>query len=123
MATHRVSSAPDDGTPTSPGGPTPAHRRWPLFLVPAAVVGAVFAFWLWAANAETRELRSLPDQQRLTLFQRLLDDLRNVCDPAPPRSLRDFCRRQAELALKFRECDGNPACQELARRHLSQPRR
>ena len=123
MATHRVISAPDDGTPIGPAGPTPARRRWPFLLASAAVAGAIFAFWLWAANAETRELRSLPEQQRLTLFQRLLDDLRNVCDPAPPRSLRDFCRRQAELALKFRECEGTPTCQELARRHLSLPRR
>jgi len=101
----------------------PPHRRWPWVL--GAALGGLFvlAFWIWASNADTREIRSLPDQQRLTLFHRVLDDLRNTCDPAPPRSLREFCRSQAALALRFRECDQSPACQELARRHVSPPRR
>jgi hypothetical protein len=85
-------------------------------------IGAIIAIW-WTTNAETRELRALPDDCRLPLYHRTVDDLRTICDPAAPRSLRDFCRRQAEVASKFLECDANPACQILIRRHLAQPRR
>lgn len=113
---------PPAGSGAAPA-PRRRARRWPWTLGPAALVVAVFAFWIWATNAEKREIQSLPDPQRRALFHRLLDDLRESCDPAPPRSLRDFCHRQAALALKFRECDTDPRCQELARRHLVQPHR
>lgn len=106
-----------------PAVPSHAAHRWPRAIGAAALLVSVLAFWIWASDADKREIRSLPDRQRLALFQRTLDDLQNSCDPAPPRSLRDFCHRQAELALKFRECDTSPRCQELARRHLLQPRR
>jgi hypothetical protein len=52
-----------------------------------------------------------------------MENLRTICDPAAPRSMRDFCHQEADLALKFRECDADPKCQELARRHLPQPHR
>jgi hypothetical protein len=121
MATLRVIGAPSEASERSDG--PPPHRRWPWILATLLVALFVFSFWIWAGDADTREIRALPDGQRLTLFHRVLDDLRNTCDPAPPRSLRDFCRQQAALALKFRECEQSPACQELARRHASQPRR
>lgn len=98
-------------------------RRLPWALGAAVLLVSVFTFWIWAADADRRELQSLPDGPRQALFHRILDDLHESCDPAPPRSLRDHCRRQAELALKFRECDADPHCQELARRHAAQPRR
>jgi hypothetical protein len=85
-------------------------------------VGACLVIW-WNATAETRDLRALPDAQRLTLYHHTLDNLKDVCDPAAPRSLRDFCHDQAELAARFPECDADPNCQVLVRRHLSQPRR
>jgi hypothetical protein len=65
----------------------------------------------------------MPDAQRLPFYRHTFDNLKEVCDPAAPRALRDFCHRQAELASKFPECDGDQECQELVRRHLSQPRR
>ena len=123
MAAPRGKRALRSVGPQSSGDNPPPHHRWPWVLATALGPLFILGFWLWASNADTREIRALPDQQRLPLFHRVLDDLRNTCDPAPPRSLRDFCRRQAALALRFRECDQSPACQELARRHASPPRR
>ena len=93
--------------------------------LPLAAVGAAVAIWLawWLATADVRAIRALPDGQRLPLFHSTVENLKNVCDPAAPVSLRDFCRQQAELASKFRECEKDPVCQELARRHLYQPHR
>ena len=69
---------------------------------------------------ETREIRALPPPQRQVLYQRTMENLKAICDPAPGRSMRDFCRNQASLALKFNECDDD--CRRTARRHLSLPR-
>jgi hypothetical protein len=85
------------------------------------VVGCVLVWWI--STADTREIQALSDAQRIPLYHRTLENLRTVCDPAAPRSLRDFCHDEAALALKFRECDADPGCRELARRHLPQPRR
>jgi hypothetical protein len=98
-------------------------RRW-AWLPAVALAGAAACFLLWwNATAETRGLRALPDAQRLLFYHHTLDELKDVCDPAAPRSLHEFCQRQAELAAKFPECNANQECQELVRRHLSQPRR
>jgi hypothetical protein len=86
------------------------------------LVGAVMLVW-WSATADERAIRALPEAQRLALLKSTIANLKNVCDPAPPRSMREFCREQAELAVKFRECARDPDCQELARRHLYQPHR
>jgi hypothetical protein len=90
-----------------------------------ALLGAALGIWLiwWSATSDVRAIRALPDAQRLPLLRATVDNLKNVCDPAAPVSLRDFCRRQAELATKFRECVRDPECQQLARRHLYQPRK
>jgi len=97
--------------------------RW-FWLGSASVVfiGVAILVWL-GATAETRALRALPDGQRSALYRRTIENLRNLCDPAPPRSMRAFCREQAALAGKFLECDGSPLCRELVSRHLFQPRR
>ena len=94
---------------------------WGLTATLAALVGATFLWW--SLTAEARALHALPDEQRLALYFRTLANLKNICDPAAPRSLRDFCRGQAELALKFRECEADPSCLVVARRHIPQPRR
>jgi hypothetical protein len=116
------------GSDDPPPLPAPRPRlsrliRW-LLVGATLVAGTILCTaWWWVATTDARALRALPDQQRIPLYQRTVETLRNVCDPAPGRSMRDFCRRQAEIAIAFRECDASPACQELARRHLSQPHR
>lgn len=88
----------------------------------AAVVLLVTAgYWWWSSEGEGREIRALPPAQRQGLYQRTMENLKTVCDPAPGRSMREFCREQATLALQFPECDDD--CRRTARRHLSLPRR
>jgi len=108
--------------------PAPAAKRYPferLARTSCAVLGllAVVALVWWSATSDERAIRSLPEAQRVPLLQSTLANLKNVCDPAPPVSMREFCRRQAELAVKFSECARDPGCQQLARRHLYQPHR
>lgn len=100
-------------------GPSPPLRRLAAGLV---LLAGGLLIWV-TATADTRALRGLPDDQRQALFERTVENLRGTCDPAPPRSLREFCREQATLAARFRECEAAPECQVLVRRHLFQPRR
>jgi hypothetical protein len=106
--------------------PQPIERslpRW-FWALAAGTVLLVTGVLLWsAATADTTALRSLPDEQRLAIYARTIENLRDTCDPAPPRSMRDFCHGQAALAAKFKECDADQRCQELVRRHLFPPRR
>jgi hypothetical protein len=76
-------------------------------------------YWL-LTDDESHEIRALPVEQRHGLYQRTMENLKTICDPAPGRSMRDFCRSQAAFALKFPECDDD--CHRTARRHLSLPR-
>ena len=115
--------APDETPPGDHPERARLFRWWPWF--PVLCVGALGtgALVWWSATAETRALRALPDAQRMALYHNTVTNLTTVCDPAAPRSLRDFCHREAELASKLRECDADPTCQDLVRRHLTQPRR
>ena len=88
----------------------------------AAVLVAAGLLW-WSVTSDERAIRELPDSQRLPLLESTIANLKNVCDPAPPLSMRAFCRHQAELAIKFSECTRDSGCQQLARRHLYQPHR
>jgi hypothetical protein len=97
--------------------PRPRWHGWAgVVAIVLGVAGLLFA-WGWAASAPARALRALPAPQRAVVLSHALDALRTVCDPAPPRSLRAFCRQQAEVALAFRECDA--ACREVARRNMT----
>ena len=87
----------------------------------AVAVASLTAAGTWLlSDDEAREIRALPAVHRRALYQRTMENLKEVCDPAPGRSVREFCRRQATLALKFPECDDG--CRQIARRHLSLPR-
>jgi hypothetical protein len=87
----------------------------------AGVLAIATGYWWWSSGGEGREIRDLPAAQRHALYQRTLENLKTICDPAPGRSVRDFCRNQAGLALQFPECDDD--CRRTARRHMSLPRR
>jgi hypothetical protein len=77
--------------------------------------------WWWSAMGERRAVRALPEPERRGLYRRTMENLETICEPAAPRSMREFCRAQAELASHFPECDR--ACEEIARRHLALPSR
>jgi hypothetical protein len=107
------------GRVRSHSSPEPSHRR--VFAAAAAAVFSLAAAGYWLlSDDETREIRALPVVQRQALYQRTMENIRQVCDPAPGRSVREFCRSQATLALKFPECDDD--CHQIARRHMSLPR-
>jgi hypothetical protein len=115
---------PDEPPPVEPISPRRrAFDRALRLLAATAGLLAVLALVWWSATSDERAIRGLPEAQRLPLLQSTVANLKNVCDPAAPVSMREFCRRQAELAIKFRECTRDPACQQLARRHLYQPHR
>jgi len=86
----------------------------------SAIAVAGFAWW-WSATAEDRALRALPEPERRGLYRRTMDNLETICEPAAPRSMRDFCRAQAQLAAQLPDCDDS--CQDIARRHLGLPTR
>jgi hypothetical protein len=100
----------------------PPSRR---ALVGAALIGGtllvVAGYGWWSSAGQGREIRDLPAGQRHALYQRTMENLKTICDPAPGRSVRDFCRGQAALVLEFPECDDD--CRRTARRHMSLPRR
>jgi hypothetical protein len=104
-----------------------SHHDEPRIIDPKAaavilVAGfAVAAMWYWHATEAGRALRALPARERTALYQRTLSTLRDVCEPAPPRSLRAFCREEAALVLELDECDAR--CREVARRNLAVPTR
>jgi hypothetical protein len=100
-------------------GPKAQQWIWATVLIVSLVTLGIG--WWWAAGDEKRALRALPDQQREGLYQRTMENLRTICDPVAPKSLREYCRAQAGFALQFDECDAS--CRETARRHLTIPQR
>ena len=76
---------------------------------------ALLALFAWRASLPARAIDDLPEAERRALYHRTLESLDTVCR-SHPASLEDFCREQAELAVRFRECD--PACHALAEPHL-----
>jgi len=103
---------------------SPSSRPSPGALIATALatlllVGAT-GYWWWSSAGEGREIRALPPAQRQALYARTMENLKTICDPAPGRSIREFCRGQAALALEFPECDDD--CRRTARRHMSLPR-
>ena len=73
---------------------------------------AAVAFWVWSLWSEQRAIRSLPEGERVALYERTLANLQSVC-ASPDPALADYCREQARILLEFPECD--EACRELAR--------
>jgi hypothetical protein len=100
----------------------PAPSGWPHLAKTAVVAGGivlVLLFWWWCSDAESRAIRNLPSGERQALLARTLDNLKSVCR-APEDAMREFCEKQAQLALEIPECDG--VCQGLVREHLARAR-
>jgi hypothetical protein len=70
--------------------------------------------------AEGQTVQRLPVEEP-GLYRRTMQNLTSVCARDDSRSLRDFCRDQAQLALMLPECDR--ACESLARERLRAPTR
>ena len=93
---------------------------WFWMMAGCTVLAALIALLVWSVTADTRALRALPDDQRLAIYGRTLQNLKTICTPEAPASLRDFCHREAELAARFKECEDDPTCQQLTRPLLFQ---
>jgi len=110
-----------NGAPRSPSSPSTQPARGKIVAAAALAALSLGAAGVWLiADDESREIRALPVEQRQALYHRTMENLKTICDPAPGRSTREFCRNQAALSLKFPECDDD--CRRTARRHLSLPR-
>jgi hypothetical protein len=74
--------------------------------VPILVVGLLallFAIVL-GLRAPREGLRTLPDEQRMALFSRAVDELRQFCGEGRPAALDAHCREQASFAAQFDDC-------------------
>src|SRR6478735_2049263 len=94
----RASRGGRNGLSGLPPDSTPQTARRALLAVAAG-------YRWWSSGGEGREIRALPPAQRQSLYRRTMENLTTICDPAPGRSMREFCRAQAALALEFPECD------------------
>lgn len=98
----------------------PRSRVASAFLV--VLIGLVlFVAWGWLRDRELRDLTSLPPEARAGLYHRTLENLASVCAEGNAARHDAFCREQAEIALRFPECDA--ACERLARPILTNPAR
>jgi hypothetical protein len=101
------------------GGSSPSRAgrvtRWlPLLLAALAIAVAAYVSDLSAARE--RAVRALPEQQRLGLLSRTVDELRRSCGEGRAEALADHCRELASFAAGFEECQGD--CKALVRRAL-----
>ena len=90
------------------------------WIASALVVVAAVAVVLASASgisSETRAIRALPGEQRLSVLSRTVDELRQLCGGGRPEALRDHCRELAAFAARFDECRGD--CASLVRRELA----
>src|SRR5689334_17516104 len=97
-------------------------RSRALSIAGCLVVLVLFALWYATAPSERAAIESLSTDDRRALYERTLKTVRTTCNPETMLAgLAAFCVEQAELLVKFPECDA--ACDELAKPHLAQPTR
>jgi hypothetical protein len=84
------------------------------------IVAVPFALWLQAESGKQRAIRELPEAERKALYERTLSTLETTCALRGSDGLAKYCRDQAELIVRFPECDRR--CNASAERWLA-PRR
>ncbi|HYS79284.1 MAG TPA: hypothetical protein VEM76_01170 [Anaeromyxobacteraceae bacterium] len=107
------------GVPPLPGSARGRARAFPKagWLVGALAIVALLVALGLAPSSERRALRALPDEQRLVLLSRTVDDLRKLCSDGRPDAIAGHCRELASFAAQFDECAGE--CEALARHQLA----
>ncbi len=105
--------------PQPPAASTSAPSRTaaasgPIRLLLAAAVAV--GVWMAALSVHERRLdraiTALPPTMQHEMYRRTYEELATVCSTQP--GLDDHCRDEAELIVRFPQCDG--ACRTLARR-------
>ncbi|OFX20600.1 MAG: hypothetical protein A2V77_21860 [Anaeromyxobacter sp. RBG_16_69_14] len=76
----------------------------------AIAVAAASGSW------KRRDVARLPDDQRLALYARTIEELREFCGERRPDALRDHCRELASFAEGFTECRND--CRALTGKQL-----
>ena len=66
----------------------------------------------WRAYLRSTEVAQLPEVERRAFYQRTLETVRTVCATPVGPDLAEHCQAQAELLLRFPECDAS--CRDLA---------
>lgn len=95
-----------------------ATTRWRRLWVWAALcIVAAAAVGYSDASGRRRTARSIPDEQRIALFQRTLDEVKQSCGGRLDGLLEEHCRELASFLSRFDECRGG--CEELIRSHLA----
>lgn len=84
-------------------------------LVVLLVALPALSLWGWRRERAERWVLELPPEERRALYERTLQTLRSDCVAPEGDDQGAFCRTQAELIIRFPECD--TACQALARRN------
>jgi hypothetical protein len=100
-------------------GPARPRRMMERLVTALVVLGvvALLAAIVWGLGSERRALRALPDEQRLAVLSRTVDELRQSCGEGRPDALKKHCRELATFAAQFEECRGE--CEALVRRELA----
>jgi hypothetical protein len=78
---------------------------------------AILVAMLFLPSPERRALRALPDEQRLAVLSRTVDEFRQFCGEGRPDALKDHCRELASFAAQFDECRGE--CEALVHQQLA----
>jgi hypothetical protein len=98
-------------------------ERWPRPLRLILLVLAALLVWVttiaWREHRLKAEIEAMPEAERQAVYSHTIDELRSVCSAQP--ALREHCREQARLILKFPECDAD--CFALADPFLDHARR
>ena len=102
--------------PAEPADCRLALRKVMRVLLVVAGLGLAIALIMWCSGSRGRMIRTLPEAERVGLFERTMQNLKTVCAYGAT-SMRDFCEEQARLAEDFPECD--LACHILADKQLS----
>jgi hypothetical protein len=93
-----------------------ARRVVVWLMISVVVIGGACA-WAWMATEQDRAIRAMSPDDRLAFYQRTLQNLQSVCAGQFDGRLQKFCREQAQLVVRFPECDEQ--CDDLAQHLLS----
>lgn len=88
---------------------------------PFAVALAAGVIWFGQWQSERSGYLEMPAAERQGLYERTLENLRELCAAPADGDRRSFCHAQAELVLRLPECDA--ACVQLARQNVAPPTR
>lgn len=103
--------------------PKALHTLGPVVLACAAACAVVFGAIVAVrrASAPEPELMALPAAERAALYERTRATLAGPCRTAEGPVLTEHCRAQAELIVRFPECEAE--CRALAAHHMPRPTR